>query len=162
MVPIDSLERSTAGLHFEQVEADGAGFRAFGADAVPDCFLVSSGTRLFNSTLAFLFWGMPFGFGERLQRIPPSHLTNSYPRRERLRCGVAVAKRGARRSRRSAELLLGGEQDVLIKGIGRDGDFDPFPAARDDREHCFRGIRYRHIVPKLGRDHCRRNARVLT
>src|SRR6266853_6510069 len=34
MAPIDSLERCIAGLHFEEIEADGAGFRAFRPDSV--------------------------------------------------------------------------------------------------------------------------------
>src|SRR6266446_5434272 len=37
MAPIDSLERCMAGLQFEQVEADGARFRALSADAMSDC-----------------------------------------------------------------------------------------------------------------------------
>jgi hypothetical protein len=35
MAPIDSLDRCIAGLHFEEIEADGAGFRALGAQPVP-------------------------------------------------------------------------------------------------------------------------------
>jgi hypothetical protein len=31
-----SLDRCIAGLHFEEIEADGAGFRALGPDAMPD------------------------------------------------------------------------------------------------------------------------------
>src|SRR6266404_9233530 len=37
MAPIDSLERCMASLQFKQIEADGARFRAFGADAMSDC-----------------------------------------------------------------------------------------------------------------------------
>jgi Transposase, Mutator family len=36
---MDSLDRRTAALLDEEVEAHGAGFRAFGADAMPDRFL---------------------------------------------------------------------------------------------------------------------------
>src|ERR1700688_2265192 len=34
MAPIDSLERCMAGLHVEEIEADGARLRALGPDAV--------------------------------------------------------------------------------------------------------------------------------
>ena len=48
------------------------------------------------------------------------------------------------------ELLLSSEQEVLVKRIGRDSDFEPFAAARDDRKHRGRGIRQPHVVLKLG------------
>ena len=35
MAPIDSLDRCIAGLQFQEFEADGAGFRALGPDAMP-------------------------------------------------------------------------------------------------------------------------------
>jgi hypothetical protein len=47
------------------------------------------------------------------------------------------------------ELLLGREQEVLVKRIGRNGDLDPFAAARDNRKHRGRGIHYPHVVLKL-------------
>src|ERR1700674_5157873 len=34
MAPIESLERCIARLHFQEIEADGAGFRALGPDAM--------------------------------------------------------------------------------------------------------------------------------
>jgi hypothetical protein len=34
IVPMDSLRRCITGLHFMEIETDGAGFRSFGADAI--------------------------------------------------------------------------------------------------------------------------------
>src|ERR1700691_1883095 len=39
MAPIDSLDRCIAGLHFEEIEADGPGFKGLGPDAVTDGLL---------------------------------------------------------------------------------------------------------------------------
>src|ERR1700680_4072872 len=39
MEPIVSLDRCIAGLHFEEIEADGAGFRALGAQTMPSRLL---------------------------------------------------------------------------------------------------------------------------
>ena len=47
------------------------------------------------------------------------------------------------------ELLLGGEQQVLVQRIGVDGHFDPFAAAGDDRQHRGAGIGHPHIVLQL-------------
>jgi len=47
------------------------------------------------------------------------------------------------------ELLFGREQEVLVEGIDRDGDFDPFPASGDDREDRHLGVRDPHVVLKL-------------
>src|SRR5258708_21282137 len=39
IAPIDSLERCMVRLHFEEIEADGAGFGALGPEAMPDRLL---------------------------------------------------------------------------------------------------------------------------
>src|ERR1039458_9350747 len=39
IAPIDSLERCMTALHFQQIEADGAGFGSLGTDAVADRLL---------------------------------------------------------------------------------------------------------------------------
>jgi hypothetical protein len=44
------------------------------------------------------------------------------------------------------EFLLSREQEVLVEGIGRDGDLKPFAASGDDREHCRLGVYDPHIV----------------
>src|SRR5215467_14319856 len=54
MAPIASLERCMAALQFEQVEADGAGFRALGADAMPDCLLGILGHEALQLSLRVL------------------------------------------------------------------------------------------------------------
>jgi hypothetical protein len=38
---------------------------------------------------------------------------------------------------------------VLVEGISRDADLDPFAAARNDRQHRRCGIRHPHVVLKL-------------
>ena len=43
-----------AGLQFEQVKADGAGFRALGSDAVPDCLLCILGHEALQFDLGVL------------------------------------------------------------------------------------------------------------
>ena len=48
------------------------------------------------------------------------------------------------------ELLLRGQQEVLVERIGRDADLDPFAAAGDDREHRQFGIGDPHVVLQLG------------
>src|SRR5260221_14639261 len=54
IAPIDSLERCMAGLQFEQIEADGSGFRALGADAMPDCLLGVLGHETLQFDLSIL------------------------------------------------------------------------------------------------------------
>jgi hypothetical protein len=48
------------------------------------------------------------------------------------------------------EPSLGGDEKVLVEGIGRDGQFDPFASAGDDGERGRAGIGYPHVVLKLG------------
>ena len=47
------------------------------------------------------------------------------------------------------ELLLGGEQQVLVQRIGMDREFNPFASAGDDRQHGGPGIGDPHIVLQL-------------
>src|SRR6516164_7892086 len=54
IVPIVSLERCTANLRFDEVEADGARFRALGADAMTDCFFGILRHQHFQLSLASL------------------------------------------------------------------------------------------------------------
>src|ERR1700716_3463473 len=54
MAPIDSLERCITSLHFKEVEADGAGFRALGAQAMPYRLLGVLGHQPFQFGLGVL------------------------------------------------------------------------------------------------------------
>ena len=47
------------------------------------------------------------------------------------------------------ELFLGRQQEVLVEGIGRNGDLDPLAAARDDRKDGRFGVDDPHIVLDL-------------
>ena len=47
------------------------------------------------------------------------------------------------------EFFLRRQQEVLVEGIGRDGDLDPFAATGNDREHGRLGIGDPHIVLDL-------------
>ena len=44
---------------------------------------------------------------------------------------------------------LGGDEKMLVEGIGRDSHFHPFAAAGDDRERGGSGVRDPHVVLKL-------------
>src|ERR1700687_2609446 len=54
IAPIDSLERCIAGLHFQEIEADGAGLRALGPDAMPARLLGILGHQAFQFGLGVL------------------------------------------------------------------------------------------------------------
>jgi hypothetical protein len=47
------------------------------------------------------------------------------------------------------ELLLSGQKQMLEQRIGVDGEFDPLPCSRDDRQHGGPGIGDPHIVLQL-------------
>jgi hypothetical protein len=57
------------------------------------------------------------------------------------RCEVGAVRfrkhKGPRRSRRSVELLLRRQQEVLVERVGRPRDLDPFAASGDDRIPAF-------------------------
>src|SRR5258705_11814059 len=74
--PMVSLERCMGGLPIMKFKADGAGFRAFGADTVPDGFLGVLRHQL-------LLWPRrsrdgPLGSGKTPRQIPPRTWMNSY------------------------------------------------------------------------------------
>src|SRR5258706_13411186 len=83
MAPIDSLERCMASLQFEQIKADGAGFRALGADAMPDCFLGILGHEAFQFDLGVLMLqkccsGLTKHRGEFRPGIRRTHTNDAY------------------------------------------------------------------------------------
>src|SRR5258707_9189938 len=82
MAPIDSLERCMAGLQFEQIEADGSGFRALGADAMPDCLLGVLGQEALQFDLSVLMLqkcrsGLAKDCGEFRPRIGRTHINDA-------------------------------------------------------------------------------------
>ena len=143
------------GLHFKEIEADGAGFRALGPDAMPDRLLGIFGHEPLEFGLGILV--LQKGRAGLARRRP----ANSAQELDELMSTTRTASMRARggssqeQARRLAalnaapELFLGCEQEVLVERISRDGDLDPFAAARDDREHRGRGVRHPHVVLKL-------------
>src|SRR5216683_5251540 len=83
MAPIDSLECCMACLQFEQIEADGSGFRALGADAMPDCLLGVLGHEALQFDLGVLMLqkccsGLTKDCGEFRPGIRRTHINDAY------------------------------------------------------------------------------------
>src|ERR1700722_19128932 len=78
-----SLDRCMIILHFEEVEADGAGFRALGPDAVTDRLMGILGNKFFEFGLGLFVLGMGRlgarkNTGEFRPRIRGSHVDHPY------------------------------------------------------------------------------------
>src|SRR5882724_505685 len=66
MAPIDSLERCMVHLQIHQVKTDGAGFRAFGPQAVADRFLrkvAANSAQLFDAVISTMRTASNLGLG---------------------------------------------------------------------------------------------------
>ena len=125
----------------------------------PIASLASSGIRPLSSAFA-LSWSRKAEQGvdrNTLQRTPPPRIGSPHidgADADGLhawsgRLGTEEA-RGFAALNAAPELLLSGQQKVLVQAIGRDGDLDPFAAAGDDREHCRLGVGDPHVVLQLG------------
>ena len=132
----------------------GAGFRAFGPQAVPDGLLGILRHQFLQIGLGALVLdkGRP-GPAEHGGKLRPgvggTHIDDPdrlQPRPWRLdpeQPGLLAVHHAA------PELLLRGQQQVLVQRIGMDGDLDPFAATGDDRQHRGPGIGDPHIVLQL-------------
>src|SRR5262252_1005921 len=129
MAPIASLERCMAGLQFEQIEADGAGFRALGADAMPNRLPGIRGHEALQFDLCVLMLqkcrsSLAKDRGELRPGIGRTHINEA----NGLDAGSwRLGKEQARTLTAfdaAPEFLLGCQKQVLIKGIGRDRDLD--------------------------------------
>src|SRR5215469_13971342 len=134
IVPIASLERCTANLRVDEVEADGARFRALGTNAMTDCFFGILRHQHFQLSLASLMIekSLP-GAAEQAGKFGPgirsAHIHNPDrfdPRRWWFNTEDA---RGLAALNTAPELPLSRDNQVLVERIGMGRDFDPFAAA---------------------------------
>src|ERR1700730_4563440 len=139
MVPIDSLDRCMGCLRAQDIEAHGSGFRPFGPYAMPHRLLsVFRHEALQLGLSSFVFKESRTSPAKHAGKLGPSigraHIDNAngrYPRPRRLN-----TKQPRRLATLDAapELLLGREQEVLVEGISRNGDLNPFAAPGNDRK----------------------------
>ena len=121
----------------------------------PIASLASSGIRPFSSTLGPLMLeegragGAEYA-GEFRPGIGRAHVDDPDSLDPRPRRLDAEQARGLATLDAAPELLLRGQQEVLVERIRRDADLDPFAAAGDDREHRQLGIGDPHVVLQLG------------
>ena len=144
-----------ARLHIQEIEADGAGLRALGANPVADRLLGVLGHQPLELDLGPLMLEEGgAGGAEHASELSPgiggAHIDDPdgfYARSGRLDTEEA---RGLAALHAAPELLLSGQQQVLVEAVGRDGELDPFAAAGDDREDRQLGIGDPHVVLQLG------------
>src|SRR5438034_6885568 len=86
--------------------------------------------------------------GKPRPRIRRAHVNDSNRLDLRPRWVDSKEARGFTIFDAAPKLLFCSQQEMLVKGIGRDGDLDPFPTAGDYREHRDLGIDDPHIVLK--------------
>src|ERR1700722_13280402 len=134
---MDGLDLCTAALHAEEVKTHRAGFRALGADAVPDRLLgiLRHQTLQFRLGL-FVFEMRRTGPRESSRKLRPcirrAHVDNADcldawlwrldPEQPRRLSAFDAAP----------ELALRGDDEVLIKRVGMSGDLHPLTAPGDD------------------------------
>src|ERR1019366_6921776 len=138
MVPIDSLDRCMVCLLLAQdVEAHGSGFRAPGPDTVSGGLLGVLWHQALQLGLGALVIqkGRP-GPAEHPGKLGPgvgrTHIDRANGRDERPRRLDPENARGLAALDAAPELLLGGEQEMLVERIRRYRDLDPFAAPGDD------------------------------
>ena len=106
----------------------------------PVASLASSGTSFFSSTLAlscswWATWVRRKADSQFRPAVGRAHVDGSnrlQPRPWRLDPEQA---RGFAALHAAPELLLRGDQQVLVQRVGMDGQFDPLAAPGDDRQH---------------------------
>src|SRR5258708_40215957 len=140
MVPMDSLERCMAALHAQDIKAHRTGFGSSGSDAMADRFLGVLGHQSLELRLGILMLKVSFARVPKHARelrpgIGCAHVDD--PHRFDPRAGRLDSKQSRRLAILNAapEFFLGREQEVLVDGVRRDGDFLPFPPSGADPEH---------------------------
>jgi hypothetical protein len=127
MAPIDSLDRCIADLHFEEIEADGAGFRTLGAEPMPSRLLGVLRHQAFQFGLGVLVLqegrpGLAKDGGEFRPGIGRTHVDDADGLDAGPRRVGAEQPRGLTALNAAPELLLSREQEVLVETItGRAG-----------------------------------------
>src|SRR4051812_11742329 len=154
-VPTLVLDRCMSRLLSLNVKADGAGLRAFGPDAMTGSFPGILRHQRFQLGLGlFMIEGRLSGrlkqAGELGPGIGPAHVDGS----DRFNFGPRRLDpkevRGLASLNAAPELLLRGEQEMLVERIGWNGHLYPFAAARDDRQHRSPRGCDPHVVLQLG------------
>src|SRR6185437_4151007 len=152
MAPMVSLERCIGSL--PEIEVDGAGFRAFGLETMAGGLPGVLRHQFLQAGLGLLMFlvrgpGPPIAGGKFGPAVGAAHvddLDGFQPGPWRLDAkqfwGVAVLDT-------APELLLRGDQKMLVQRIGMDRDLDPLATAGDDRQHRSAGIGDKHIVLQL-------------
>jgi hypothetical protein len=126
-------------LRIEELNGDGAGFRALGAHAMADCLLRVLRYEAFQFSLgALVFEKCRVSSGKRACELP-RHWTGSCRhadrRNARLRRINPKEGRGLAVLDTAPKLPLGGDNEVLVERIGVGLDLNPLAAAGNDREY---------------------------
>src|SRR5262252_5861840 len=154
MVPMDSLEQCMAALYAQDIKAHRTGFGSLGSNTVPDRFLGVLGHKGLELCLGILMLEVslaraPKHAGEFRPGVGCAHVDDPHrfdPRAGRLE---PERSRGLAILNAAPEFFLGREQEVLVEGIGRDGDLHPFAPSGNNREHRRLGVYDPHIVLEL-------------
>src|SRR5215469_8038944 len=154
MVPMDSLERCMAALHAQDIKAHRTGFGSLGSNTMPDRFLGVLGHKGLELCLGILMLEVslaraPKHAGEFRPGIGCAHVDD--PHRFDPRAGRLEPKQSRWLAILNAapEFFLGREQEMLVEGIGRDGDLQPSAAIGNNREHCRLSVYDPHVVLEL-------------
>src|SRR6202167_3525968 len=132
-----SLDRCMIILHFEEVEADGAGFRALGPDAMADRLMRVLRYQLFEFGLGLFVLGMgrlgaSKNPSEFRPRIRGRHVDDPYRIDPGFRWLQAEQARALAILHAPPELPFRGQDEMLMERIGVDLDLDPLAAAGND------------------------------
>ena len=126
-----SLERCIGGLRFQEVEADGPGFRL----ARRPCPMASLASEPVSSVH---LWRPHAPGGQRVswdkwQSMRPAvgrtHIDDANSLQSWPRWLDPEEARGLAGLHAAPELLLGGQEEVLVEGVGMNSQFHPFSAA---------------------------------
>src|SRR5580704_7217222 len=135
-----SLDRCMIILRLEEVEADGAGFRALGPYTVTDRLMRVLRHQLFEFGLGLFVLGMGrFGAGKNAGEFRPcirgSHVDHSYRIDPGFRWLQAEQARALARFHATPELPFRGHDEMLVERVGMDLDLNPLAAAGNDRKY---------------------------
>ena len=138
IAPIVSLDRCMARLPIKKIEADRAGLRAFGANAVAGCFLGVLGHQPFQLRLgALVFEEGGAGRAEQARDFGPgigfAHVDDPNCLDPRRGWFDAVRARLLPSLDAAPETLLAGQQEVLVQPTRVDTPSSPWSASRRRR-----------------------------
>jgi hypothetical protein len=143
-----------AALHAQDIKADRTGFGSFRSNTVSDRFLGVLGHQGLKLRLGVLMLEVSLAraskhASELRPGIGRAHVDDPHRLDAGPRWVGAKEARGLAILNAAPEFFLSRKQEVLVEGIGRDGDLHPFAAAGDDREHRRFGVYHPHIVLEL-------------